>query len=80
MPTYDYVCDACNHEFELYQSITAAAEKKCPACGKKKLRRLIGPGEVSFQGVGLLPDRLPQRILQEGRRRRENQRRHGRCR
>ena len=53
MPTYDYVCDACEHAFELYQSIKADAEKKCPECGKKKLRRLIGPGAaIVFKGSG----------------------------
>jgi putative FmdB family regulatory protein len=53
MPTYDYVCDACRHEFELFQSITAEPEKKCPLCGKKKLRRLIGPGAaLVFKGSG----------------------------
>ncbi|MBN2580498.1 MAG: zinc ribbon domain-containing protein [Pirellulales bacterium] len=53
MPTYDYVCDACGHEFELFQSITAEPEKKCPECGRKKLRRLIGPGAaLVFKGSG----------------------------
>lgn len=53
MPTYDYECDACGHSFELYQSISAEPEKKCPACGKKKLRRLIGAGAaVVFKGSG----------------------------
>jgi putative FmdB family regulatory protein len=53
MPTYDYHCDACNHEFELFQSIKAEPEKKCPECGKKKLRRLIGPGAaLVFKGSG----------------------------
>jgi putative FmdB family regulatory protein len=53
MPTYDYHCDACEHEFELFQSIKAEPEKKCPACGKKKLRRLIGPGAaIVFKGSG----------------------------
>ncbi|MCC6124045.1 MAG: zinc ribbon domain-containing protein [Pirellulales bacterium] len=53
MPTYDYLCDACNHEFELFQSIKAEPEKKCPECGKKKLRRLIGPGAaLVFKGSG----------------------------
>jgi putative FmdB family regulatory protein len=53
MPTYDYRCDACEHEFELFQSITAEPEKKCPECGKKKLRRLIGPGAaIVFKGSG----------------------------
>lgn len=53
MPTYDYVCDACDHRFELFQSITAEPEKKCPECGRRKLRRLIGPGAaIIFKGSG----------------------------
>jgi putative FmdB family regulatory protein len=53
MPTYDYVCDACEHQFELFQSITEGAKRKCPQCGKLKLRRLIGPGAaIVFKGSG----------------------------
>ena len=53
MPTYEYECDACDHKFELYQSITADPEKKCPNCKKMKLRRLIGTGAaVVFKGSG----------------------------
>jgi putative FmdB family regulatory protein len=53
MPTYDYVCNACNHTFEEFQSIKAAPLKKCPACGKLKLNRLIGTGSaVIFKGSG----------------------------
>ena len=53
MPTYDYVCDACHHEFELFQSITAGPKRKCPQCGRFKLRRLIGPGAaIVFKGSG----------------------------
>ena len=53
MPTYDYVCDACEHEFEEFQSITAKPLKKCPECGKNKLRRLIGTGAgIIFKGSG----------------------------
>ncbi len=53
MPTYDYVCDACDHRFELFQSITAEPERKCPECGRRKLRRLIGPGAaIIFKGSG----------------------------
>lgn len=53
MPTYDYVCDACKHQFEEFQSITAAPLKKCPECGRRKLRRLIGCGAaIVFKGSG----------------------------
>jgi putative FmdB family regulatory protein len=53
MPTYDYVCDACDHQFELFQSIKEEAKRKCPECGRLKLRRLIGPGAaIMFKGSG----------------------------
>lgn len=53
MPTYDYECDACGHTFELFQSITADPQKKCPECNKLKLRRLIGTGgAIVFKGSG----------------------------
>ena len=53
MPTYDYVCDACNHSFELFQGIKEAPKKKCPECGKSKLRRLFGTGAaIVFKGSG----------------------------
>jgi putative FmdB family regulatory protein len=53
MPTYDYVCDACGHTFELFQSIKDTAKKTCPKCKKTKLRRLIGAGAaIVFKGTG----------------------------
>ncbi len=53
MPTYDYECDACGHAFEEFQSITAPAIRKCPVCGKMKVRRLIGMGAgIIFKGSG----------------------------
>jgi putative FmdB family regulatory protein len=53
MPTYDYRCDACDHKFELFQSITESVKKKCPECKKPKLRRLFGTGAaIMFKGSG----------------------------
>ena len=53
MPTYEYRCDACGHEFELFQQITAPVKRKCPECGKARLVRLIGTGAgVIFKGSG----------------------------
>jgi putative FmdB family regulatory protein len=53
MPTYDYRCDGCEHEFEFFQSITSPVRRKCPECGELKLKRLIGTGgAVIFKGSG----------------------------
>ena len=53
MPTYDYECDACGHEFELFQSINDSAKRKCPECKRMKLRRLFGTGAaIMFKGSG----------------------------
>lgn len=53
MPTYAYACQKCDHEFETFQSITAKPLRKCPACGKATLKRLIGTGAgIIFKGSG----------------------------
>jgi putative FmdB family regulatory protein len=53
MPTYDYSCDACDHSFEVFESISAEPQTKCPKCKKKKLRRLFGAGAgLVFKGSG----------------------------
>ncbi len=53
MPTYDYECQSCGHAFELFQSMTEKVRRKCPACGKPALKRLIGPGAgILFKGEG----------------------------
>jgi putative FmdB family regulatory protein len=53
MPTYDYVCEACGHAFEQFQSISEPELEKCPECKKKKLRRLMGTGAaLMFKGSG----------------------------
>ncbi len=44
MPTYEYACDACHHQYERFQSIADKPDAKCPVCGKKKVRRLFSAG------------------------------------
>lgn len=53
MPTYEYECDACSHRFELLQSMSEPAVRKCPKCKKLKVRRLISGGAgFIFKGSG----------------------------
>jgi len=53
MPTYEYQCDACEHNFDEFQSMSEEPLKKCPKCGKKKLRRVYGGGAaILFKGSG----------------------------
>ena len=53
MPTYDYICRACEHRWESFESITSKPTKKCPECGKLKAERLIsGGGGIIFKGSG----------------------------
>jgi putative FmdB family regulatory protein len=53
MPTYEYICRACGHEFEEFQSIKADPIAVCPKCRKKKVERKIGTGgAVIFKGGG----------------------------
>ncbi len=53
MPTYEYTCAACKHDFERFESITAKPNKLCPKCNKKKAeRRISGGGGFLFKGTG----------------------------
>ncbi|MCK4871572.1 MAG: zinc ribbon domain-containing protein [Phycisphaerales bacterium] len=53
MPTYEYECETCEHAFEEFQSMTARPLRKCPECGERSLRRLIGAGAgLIFKGSG----------------------------
>jgi putative FmdB family regulatory protein len=53
MPTYEYKCEACGHTFEKFQTMTAPHIRKCPECGRSKVKRLIGTGAgLIFKGSG----------------------------
>ena len=52
MPTYEYECKKCGHEFELFQGINDEPKKRCPKC-KGKVVRLPGIGSgIIFKGSG----------------------------
>ena len=53
MPTYDYVCQDCGHDFEAFQSMKDDPLTECPECNGK-LKRLVGGGTgIIFKGSGL---------------------------
>jgi putative FmdB family regulatory protein len=52
MPTYEYECQKCGHQFELYQSIKDAPKRTCPKC-HGKIKRLWSTGAgLIFKGSG----------------------------
>ena len=53
MPTYEYACQKCAHTFEQFQSMRDDPLVRCPSCGKKTLKRLLGGGSgLIFKGSG----------------------------
>ena len=60
MPTYEYACNKCGHEFELLQSMSAPPLKTCPEnlCAKKKwgrgavVKKISSGGGLLFKGTG----------------------------
>jgi putative FmdB family regulatory protein len=52
MPTYEYECESCGHEFELFQKMTDPPCETCPKC-KSGVRKKIGAGAgLIFKGSG----------------------------
>lgn len=56
MPTYEYACDGCGHEFEREQRISEAPVKECPRCGEPRARRQISQGNFILKGGGWYSD------------------------
>jgi putative FmdB family regulatory protein len=53
MPTYEYACSKCGHQFEQFQSMRDPPLRRCPKCRKLALKRLIGGGAgLIFKGSG----------------------------
>lgn len=57
MPTYEYKCKECEHEWDVEQSIKADPEKKCPKCKKESAIRMVSGGlGFSLLGTGWFKD------------------------
>jgi putative FmdB family regulatory protein len=56
MPTYEYACEKCRHEFEAEQRITDDPVKTCPKCRSRKVKRLISQTSFVLKGGGWYSD------------------------
>ncbi len=52
MPFYEYQCSSCGHHREELQKVTDRPLRKCPACGRSTLRRLVSAPVFRLKGGG----------------------------
>ena len=52
MPFYEYRCEACGHELEAMQKMSAPPLTDCPACGAASLTKLISAAGFRLKGGG----------------------------
>jgi putative FmdB family regulatory protein len=51
MPIYEYRCEKCQHQFDLFQKITDEPVKECPECGGP-VCKLISSTSFILKGSG----------------------------
>ena len=49
---YEYECTACGHRFERIQKFSDAPIEECPACGERKVQKLLSSPAIQFKGTG----------------------------
>lgn len=52
MPFYEYQCGACGKTHEAMQKVSDPPLRKCPACGKAQLRKLMSAPIFRLKGSG----------------------------
>src|SRR5687768_14244786 len=52
MPTYEYRCETCNHQFEVFAGMNDPAPDACEACGAAELKKVLFPVAVHYKGSG----------------------------
>jgi putative FmdB family regulatory protein len=51
LPTYEYRCLSCEHQFERFQRMSDEPVKECEVCGEP-VKRLLFPVAIHFKGNG----------------------------
>jgi putative FmdB family regulatory protein len=52
MPIYEYRCGKCGKEHEVLQKASEPPLRKCPACGKPALQKLLSAAGFQLKGSG----------------------------
>ena len=52
MPTYQYKCPKCGHDYDKLQNINDNSKAKCPKCGTRGGRVIVGGAGLIFKGSG----------------------------
>jgi putative FmdB family regulatory protein len=52
MPIYEYRCDDCGHQQEFMQKFAEPPIEVCPACGARRLRKLLSAAGFQLKGTG----------------------------
>lgn len=52
MPTYEYRCKHCGHEFDIVQSFSDDSLTECPSCHEQTLKKVFGNVGITFKGSG----------------------------
>ncbi len=52
MPIYEYECKCCGEKSEFLQKVKDSPKRKCPKCGKLKLKKLLSLSSFRLKGTG----------------------------
>ena len=52
MPIYEYECGACGDSHEFIQKFSEGPKRKCPSCGKLRLKKMVSAAAFHLKGTG----------------------------
>ena len=52
MPLYEYLCEACEHRFEMIRRFSDDPIAICPSCGQGPVVKLLSSPAIQFKGSG----------------------------
>ncbi|MCA1596805.1 MAG: FmdB family transcriptional regulator [Chloroflexi bacterium] len=52
MPTYEYRCKGCGHQFDVVHRVSDPAPESCPVCGEGPIQKVFTSVGIIFKGSG----------------------------